>query len=303
MPTNRSPYTPRLALQLDGALVERLAALSQTLGNGGFLQAAFEVLAEVSNADSGGVMRYFVDQRPELAFFRYDPAVRTVVNKDSYREGPYMLDPVYQMFLAGCASGAYRMADYAPDDFYSSEYYRTFFHRTCVVDAIDVIWRIDARRAVAFYLERQTGSPGFAAADLAAVEHLLPLLFSALDRHEQIAQPSVPADSDDLVHRKVESTIAQFGASLLTQRERQVLFYMLSGYSAELTAKRLDSAEGTIRIHRKNIHRKLEIGSQAELFSLFIRCIPFATPDQPSDPLQRYQSKAAGEGAPTIQRA
>ena len=84
--------------------------------------------------------------------------------------------------------------------------------------------------------------------------------------------------------------------SLLTQREREVLFYMLSGYSSALTAERLQTTEGTIKIHRKNIHRKLDIGSQAELFSLFIKCIPFASPEAPADPLQAYQSKPATRG-------
>ena len=81
-----------------------------------------------------------------------------------------------------------------------------------------------------------------------------------------------------------------FASSLLTQRERQVLFYMISGYSSALTAQRLNTSEGTIKIHRKNIHKKLDIGSQAELFSLFINCIAFATPEGSADPLISYQS-------------
>ena len=64
---------------------------------------------------------------------------------------------------------------------------------------------------------------------------------------------------------------------------------MLSGYSSEQTAERLNTAEGTIRNQRKSIHRKLETGSQAELFSLFIQCIPFAEPDSDVDPLVRFQ--------------
>jgi DNA-binding CsgD family transcriptional regulator len=93
-----------------------------------------------------------------------------------------------------------------------------------------------------------------------------------------------------LTHRKVQSTIENFASSLLTKREREVLFYMISGYSSALTAQRLHTSEGTIKIHRKSIHRKLDIGSQAELFSLFINCIPFAAPDGATDPLQTYQS-------------
>jgi hypothetical protein len=71
---------------------------------------------------------------------------------------------------------------------------------------------------------------------------------------------------------------------------------MISGYSSALTAQRLNTSEGTIKIHRKNIYRKLDIGSQAELFSLFINCIPFAMPEAGVDPLEAYQ------GAPGLAR-
>ncbi len=118
-------------------------------------------------------------------------------------------------------------------------------------------------------------------------------MVAACARHHELVKSALPASADALTHQKVQSTIDNFGRSLLTQREREVLFYMLSGYSAAQTAQRLATSEGTIKIHRKNIHRKLEIGSQAELFSLFIRCIPFATPEGENDPLDAYQSRPA----------
>ena len=59
--------------------------------------------------------------------------------------------------------------------------------------------------------------------------------------------------------------------------------------NAANTLVQLKTSDGTVKIHRKNIYRKLDIGSQAELFSLFINCIPFAEPDETSDPLQFYQ--------------
>ena len=94
----------------------------------------------------------------------------------------------------------------------------------------------------------------------------------------RLAAPKTGAGRDDLIHRKVQCSVETFGSSLLTAREREVLFHMLRGFSSAMTAERLATTEGTIKIHRKNIHRKLDISSQAELFSLFIDCIPFADP-------------------------
>ncbi len=66
---------------------------------------------------------------------------------------------------------------------------------------------------------------------------------------------------------------------------------MLRGYSSALTAEKLNTSDGTVKIHRKNIYRKLEIGSQAELFSLFINCIPFARPEENTDPAPALPAK------------
>jgi hypothetical protein len=60
-----------------------------------------------------------------------------------------------------------------------------------------------------------------------------------------------------------------------------------------LTAEKLAVAEGTVKNHRKAIHRKLDVGSQAELFALFLQCIPYAQPGNTVDPLLAYQSKPA----------
>jgi DNA-binding CsgD family transcriptional regulator len=181
------------------------------------------------------------------------------------------------------------MASYLPGDFYDSEFYRCFFRNTHLVDTVDVLWRIDEGSAIAFCLGREEGTPPFGDADVALVQHILPLPFALMKRHHQLAAPPKPDEADRLVHRKVQATMTNFGASLLTKREREVVFYMLSGYSSEQTAERLHSAEGTVRNQRKSIHRKLETGSQAELFSLFIQCIPFADPDSGADPLVRCQ--------------
>ncbi len=54
----------------------------------------------------------------------------------------------------------------------------------------------------------------------------------------------------------------------LTSREMDVARCILQGDSAKDTALRLRIAEGTVRIHRKGIYRKMNIGSVAELFAL-----------------------------------
>jgi DNA-binding CsgD family transcriptional regulator len=302
LPARRHPtidmnHLPRIGLHLGHGMVEALARTMRSVGHPEFFESVFDLLGTACAVDIGGVMFFFRHRQPQRVLHRFDPTARNVP-EERYLDGPYVLDPSYQSFLRGAGTGVYWLRDVAPDDFFESEYHRVFYSQTGVSDSVDLMWRIDDDVALLYFLERGGRSPGFEAADIAALQLMLPYVVAASARHHQLTKRSKAPDVDALMHRKVQSTIDNFGRSLLTKREREVLFYMLSGYSSALTSERLNTAEGTIKIHRKNIHRKLDVGSQAELFSLFIKCIPFAAPESAdgADPLEAYQSKPAKPG-------
>lgn len=281
-----------LCLPLNAALVAALAKMTSAIGSADWFDAVLNLLGTVCDVDSGGAMVFHRQQRPRRLVHRFNPQERALP-EDAFLAGPYALDPNYQLFVQGCASGVYWLRDIAPDDFYESEYYRVFYSQIGLSDSIDLLWRINEDSALNIFIERSIRHAKFESADLIAIELLKPLIFAAAAKHHELTALAPRRDADNLTHQKVQSTIENFASSLLTQRERQVLFYMISGYSSALTAQRLNTSEGTIKIHRKNIHRKLDIGSQAELFSLFINCIPFAAPEGASDPLATYQSAPA----------
>lgn len=287
-----SPSPDAGVVALGPEALAELALAAAALGGDAFHGHLVRFLRRLVDAEQGIAFRYWIDKRPEYVVVQGDKARQRGAREAAYTDGPYVLDPVYQMFQRGEPDGACAMHDYVPDDFQESEFFRCFFRNTRLIDTIDVLWRVDERCSIALCLGREEGTPAYGRRELAAVRQVLPLVFALLRRHHDLAAPPEPDEENHLVHRKVQSTMANFGASLLTPREREVVFYMLSGYSSEQTAQRLNTAEGTVRIHRKNIHRKLETGSQAELFSLFIQCIPFADPDHPSDPLERVQAPA-----------
>lgn len=278
-----------LCLPLTAELAAALAKMTATIGSADWFQAVLDLLGTVCAVDSGGAMVFHRQQRPRRILHRFNPQERNLP-EDAFLAGPYALDPNYQLFLQGCASGVYWLRDIAPDDFYQSEYYRVFYSQIGLSDSIDLLWRINEDSALNFFIERSIRHAKFQPEDLIAIQLMAPVIFAATARHHALTAAPSGRDSDNLTHRKVQSTIENFASSLLTQRERQVLFYMISGYSSALTAQRLNTTEGTIKIHRKNIHKKLDIGSQAELFSLFINCIPFAQPEGSTDPLASYQS-------------
>lgn len=285
-------YPSALCLPLNAALVSALARMTEAIGTADWFDAVLNFLGAACAFDSGGVMVYHREQRPRRILHRFNPEERALP-EDAYVSGPYVLDPHYQLFAAGCPSGVHWLRDIAPDDFFQSEYYRVFYSRIGLSDSIELLWRINEESALCIFIERSIKHSKFQIADLVAIRILLPVVFAAASKHHELTATVSRRDADKLTHRKVQSTIENFASSLLTPRERRVLFYMISGYSSALTAQRLSTTEGTIKIHRKSIHRKLDIRSQAELFSLFINCIPFAVPDGAVDPLKTYQSAPA----------
>jgi DNA-binding CsgD family transcriptional regulator len=292
-------FNSPLCLPLNAPLVAALARMTAAIGSADWYDAVLNLLGTVCAVDSGGAMVYHREQRPRRILHRFDPSERALP-EDAYLSGPYVLDPHYQLFAAGGPNGVHRLTDIAPDDFFQSEYYRVFYSQIGLSDSIELLWRIDADSALNVFIERSIRHPKFQDADMVAINTLLPVIFASAARHHELTAAASRRDTDNLTHRKVQSTIENFASSLLTQRERQVLFYLISGYSSALTAQRLATTEGTIKIHRRNIYRKLDIGSQAELFSLFINCIPFALPDAPKDPLETYQTAPAASRAVSL---
>lgn len=292
-------FNSPLCLPLNAPLVAALARMTAAIGSADWYDAVLNLLGTVCAVDSGGAMVYHREQRPRRILHRFDPSERALP-EDAYLSGPYVLDPHYQLFAAGGPNGVHRLTDIAPDDFFQSEYYRVFYSQIGLSDSIELLWRIDSDSALNVFIERSIRHPKFQDADMVAINTLLPVIFASAARHHELTAAASRRDTDNLTHRKVQSTIENFASSLLTQRERQVLFYLISGYSSALTAQRLATTEGTIKIHRRNIYRKLDIGSQAELFSLFINCIPFALPDAPKDPLETYQTAPAASRAVSL---
>ena len=93
------------------------------------------------------------------------------------------------------------------------------------------------------------------------------------------AAPCVPA---------FEAAFENFGCSFLTQRECEVARMMLKGYSRKSAAQGLAISPETAKLHCRHIYEKLDITSQAELFSLFLGAFACAEATPLDDPLAAY---------------
>lgn len=285
-------------VRLSAVACQRMAGLFRACGDERFFDALFDFLDSLVGLDGGMVVRYSRTQRPQM-MMRSNAAPERQVPLDGYVSGAYLLCPFYHAFLNGARPGFYRLRDVAPDDFESSEFYRQFHGPTFVRDEVDYLLPEYGGWAITLVLERFYRSVAFGSRDLGILHRIEPIVRGSVLRHATLMEPAHQGpQSDDVFHAQLKSAAANFASSLLTPREREILVYMLRGYSAALTGERLSISEGTVKHHRKSIHRKLDIGSQAELFSLFLNCIPLATVDGCEDPLELYQRRRASPRPP-----
>jgi DNA-binding CsgD family transcriptional regulator len=117
---------------------------------------------------------------------------------------------------------------------------------------------------------RSAGHARFSAADLAALQDYVAIVRAAVVRHWGVAVDALPSGIDDRGDI-LDSRLQSFGAGILSPREQIIVSLVLRGHSSGSVGLRLGIAEGTVKNHRKHIHAKLGISSQAELFALFIR--------------------------------
>jgi len=81
--------------------------------------------------------------------------------QETYAEGPYLLDPYYNAYLAGVGHGCFSLRQLAPDDFAKTQYYRTYYRHIGVSDEIGYILPFDQRSAGHVSLCRTAALPRF----------------------------------------------------------------------------------------------------------------------------------------------
>jgi DNA-binding CsgD family transcriptional regulator len=192
-----------------------------------------------------------------------------------YEIGPYLLDPFYKAAANGIRSGLYRLADLAPDQFYKSEYYRSYYVQTGPVDEIAFFVPGKENWGIVTSLMRSPSQPAFSAHDVRTLRTVEPLITRIAEAHwrtdERLRAASSVEDDKEVLRRTVQEALQLRGIPSLTPRELEVVGLVLEGHSSESIANLLGISAGTVRIHRKNIYAKMRISSQRELFAIFIR--------------------------------
>jgi DNA-binding CsgD family transcriptional regulator len=231
------------------------------------------------------LLAFHPERRPEVLHHTLS-AEEAAFYVDRYLAGPYLLDPLYELALAAGGPTVLRFRDRTPDRFTASEYYHRYCERTRLRDEMDFIAPTADGTALALVVGRQTRR--FSRMHLGRLETVAPLVCAALARIARLARRRLASREGDPGHRRLTSFVDHFGIAVLTEREREVAQLLLRGHSAKSAARVLGISPGTVTVHRKHLYAKLGVGSQSELFRLFLEALAATDRESDADPLEGY---------------
>jgi DNA-binding CsgD family transcriptional regulator len=235
-----------------------------------------KALRTITDYDYSVTFAYHLDERPLCLHHDFSPTNR-VLYVDDYLKGPYLLDPFFKACSRKVDPGLHRLRDIAPDRFYQSEYYRSYYVQTGLSEEISyTLYPVDDV-AVVISLMRTAKNSRFSAREFKLLERVFPIVDSLSMHHWQgLSQRFKGAAKNaelGLRQTNIENAVSALFNIKITPRETQVVSRVLEGHSSEAIAKSFGISVGTVRIHRRNIYGKLNISSQQELFEIFFQQI------------------------------
>lgn len=244
-----------------------------------------DTLRKIVEADGCSLLVYPDGSQPYCPFRKRRKGEDPRIHIDQYLQSAYLLDPFYRLAVDGTAEGVYALSSIAPDAFKQSEFYRVYYRLVNFGDEICLIIPTPDEATIQVSVSRQDDKPKFTASQQALLERVFSTVRAILLKWWAASHAQ---NKENFLESHLECALSNFGSSVLTQRETQILQLVLRGYAVKNIAQKLEISPETIKHHRKNIYAKLDINSQAELFHLFIDSLRMVTPDSPPDPLTNY---------------
>ena len=246
------------------------AAVIETTGQSEFFKQLRVFLQNRVDCDSIVVIAYHHDYVPLVVYEDLDRLDREALYAH-YFEGAYLLSPFYLSWLsAKDKSSLHRLQTIAPDGFFDSLYYTDYYGRSGLCDEMGYIVPVSNESATLISLGRTAKFEAYSEEEQFSLQAVEPFISKLVQLHYSIisARPDSVTRSTPL-KKQMADTLEVFGSALLTEKEKKVVQLMLRGHSSKSCARELGISPTTERVHRRNIYAKLNISSQAELFTQF----------------------------------
>lgn len=215
------------------------------------------------------IVLVFRERHQPVILLRWIPdgALRQTFDK-SYTEIGHLLDPFAQRAAIEPFRSTFRIFEIAPDRFESSEYYATYYRRTGMVDELGALQRLDDNSVLHLSLGRNAGYPKFTARETRKFRMLSVAIMPKLAKlaGSDTARGTSPPTRRDLV--EIFRNLPAGDHCALSRREAQVAALITQGHSSRAISLNLGISIHTVKVHRRNLYKKLSISAQNELFGL-----------------------------------
>ncbi len=268
---------------------QHLARLLPAIAEPEFPELLIAMLRQLVSFDDATIAVYPGTDLPVIEYFQV-PEEGGASTLDVFVRGAFLLDPFYLAATRDRKFGVFRLRDLSPSSFRDSEYYRSWYRNCGYRDECGFLIPLGPEGFINIALGKTAPRAKFGRRELALFEAVLPVVQTLCQQHwagSNTAQPSVN------LRAQLHSALDCFGSSLLTDREAQVIKLVLHGHSTKSLAEKLSISVETVKLHRKHAYAKLEIGSQAELFYLFLDALMSAGNYAGGDTLVSYMQVPA----------
>lgn len=180
-----------------------------------------------------------------------------------YVKSLYLLDPFYVSNRENPQTGFYTLTDVAPANFFSSDYYVEYYSKYMSTDEAqyNVLLDFDKTLCISFGSKVR-----FSHDQITTLDNIKPWVTALM--HQRIKLESAE-DHNPNFFLEWPSSIPRIDEKL-TEREKEVLKLILSGFSNNVISEKLLLSEGTVKVHKRNIYKKIGVKSQTALLTTFL---------------------------------
>ena len=272
---------------------QQLATLIPAVGTDSFPRKLVAVIRSVVPVDDATIVVYPETDLPVLEHFEV-PEEAGQSTLGVFLQGAFLLDPFYLAAAEERRFGLFRLRDLAPTGFRESEYYRSWYRNCGYQDECGFLLPFGEEGFINIALGKTGARASFTRRELDALAAVYPVIETLCQQH-WTTDSSTHAEVN--LRAQLHGALQDFGSSLLTEREAQVINLVLHGHSTKTMADKLSISVETVKLHRKHAYAKLEVSSQAELFYLFLDSLMSANGYSGGDTLVSYMQAPAREAA------
>ncbi|MFO1175204.1 MAG: helix-turn-helix transcriptional regulator [Paracoccaceae bacterium] len=249
------------------SVLPALTAAISAIGSDDHVDRLIDLIAALVLHDKVAVVRYSATQRPEFLSWRnYSPEI---VRK--YLESYYVFDPFYAGWRQNRRPGVVRLRAGGPEA--RGPYVADFLGESDICDELGVMLEDGDDWCLGIFLDRSRQK--YSPAEVQRLENHYPVVAALHAQDIRLRAPGFRRTGQTARPGREPGLTDSAGLPDglwpdLTARERELVGMTVAGHPPATIARRMAITTGTVKNHRRNIYRKLDITTERELFLQYI---------------------------------